>query len=185
MGADAVMKDAEQRMQGAVAACHRDLQGIRTMRANPSLLENIAVEVYGTRMPINQVATVTAPEPRMLLVQVWDAKNAPAVNKAIGNSSLGLSPIAEATVIRVPLPEMTEQRRRELAKVAMQYAEKGRVAVRNVRRDVLDSLKKLEKSGDISEDELRDYSDQVQKKTDAGVSDIDALAKKKEADILQ
>ena len=184
MSANEVLKDVDQRMQGAVAACNRDLQGIRTMRANPSLLENISVEVYGSRMPVNQIATVTAPEPRMLLVQVWDAKNASAVDKAIANSTLGLNPISEGSTIRVPLPDLTEERRKELAKVASQYAEKGRVSVRNVRRDGLDSLKKLEKSGDISEDELRAFSDDVQKKTDGNIGEIDGLLKKKEADIL-
>jgi ribosome recycling factor len=179
-----VIKDVEQRMQGAVQACSRDLQGLRTMRAHPSLLENISVEVYGSRMPISQLATVNAPEPRLLTVQVWDKANASAVEKAIGASPLGLNPIGEATVIRVPLPDLTQERRKELVKAAHQYAEKGRVAVRNVRRDGVDSLKKLEKAGEISEDEMHKSSDEIQKKTDKAVAEIDEFLKKKESDIL-
>lgn len=184
MSADAILKDAKKRMDGAIEACKRDFQGIRTMRANPALLENVTADVYGSKMPLNQIATVSAPEARLLVVQVWDKANAAAVEKAINTADLGLNPAADGQMIRVPLPELTQERRKELAKVAQKEAEKARVSVRNVRRDAMDSLKKLEKGGDISEDELRAYSDDVQKATDAHIGDIDDLLAKKEKEIL-
>ncbi len=143
------------------------------------------VEAYGTKMPLNQVATVTVPEARMLSVQVWDRSMAPAVEKAIRNSGLGLNPAAEGAVIRVPLPELNEERRRELTKVAHNYAEQARVAVRHIRRDGMDLLKKLEKDGDMGQDDGRAKAEQVQKATDAAVADIDAVLAVKEQEIMQ
>ncbi|MNV80584.1 Ribosome-recycling factor [compost metagenome] len=143
------------------------------------------MEAYGSRMPLNQVATVTVPEPRMLSVQVWDRQMANAVEKAIRDSGLGLNPMGEGQIIRVPLPELNEQRRKELAKVAHNYAEAARVAVRHIRRDGMDALKKAEKDGDLSQDDARVQSDLVQKATDAAVADIDQVVAAKEAEIMQ
>lgn len=184
MTTDTVLKDVRKRMESTLAACERDFQGIRTTRASPALLENITVEIYGSRMPINQAATVGAPEPRLLTVQVWDKANISAIEKAITTSGLGLNPSADGTTIRIPMPDLTEDRRKELVKFAHQEAEKAKVSTRNIRRDGMDSLKKAEKSGDISEDELRAYSDDVQKVTDEFIKKIDDLLAKKEKDIL-
>lgn len=176
--------DLERRMRGAVETLKHDLNGLRTGRASTSLLDPVVVEVYGANMPLNQVATVTAPEPRMLSVQVWDRANASSVEKALRSAGLGLNPIAEGAVIRLPIPELTEDRRKELAKLAAQYAEKARVAVRNVRRDGMDGLKKAEKDGDISQDDHKRRSDEIQKLTDKIISEIDAVVAAKEKEIL-
>ncbi len=181
----ALLKDLERRMEGAVAAFHNDLKGLRTGRANTALLDNIAVDVYGSKMPLNQVATVSVPEARMISVQVWDQGNASAVEKAIANANLGLNPIADGGLIRVPLPDLSEERRKELVKIAHQYAEKSKVAIRNVRRDGMDGLKKMEKDGDISQDEQKGYSDDIQKLTDDFVKQVDEAATTKEKDILE
>lgn len=172
------------RMQKSVASLRDELAGLRTGRASASLLEPVTVEAYGSRTPLNQVATVTVPEPRMLSVQVWDRGMAAAVEKAIRDSGLGLNPMGEGATIRVPLPELNEERRRELTKVAHNYAEQARVAVRHIRRDGIDLLKKAEKDG-MSEDESRKQADLVQKATDAAVADIDAVLKTKEQEIMQ
>jgi len=176
--------DLERRMRGALETLKHDLSGLRTGRASTSLLDPIVVEVYGANMPLNQVATVTAPEPRMLSVQVWDRANANAVEKALRSSGLGLNPIAEGQTIRLPIPELTEERRKELAKLASQYAEKARVAVRNVRRDGMDALKKGEKDGDISQDDHKRRADEIQKLTDKVIGEIDATSAAKEKEIL-
>jgi ribosome recycling factor len=176
--------DLERRMAGAIDALKHDLGGLRTGRASTALLEPITVEVYGANMPITQVATVTAPEPRMLSVQVWDRSNVQPVEKAIRSSGLGLNPIVEGQTLRLPIPDLTEERRRELAKLATQYAEKARVAVRNVRRDGMDMLKKAEKDGEIGKDEHKRLEADVQKMTDKAVADIDAVAQAKEREIL-
>lgn len=173
------------RMQKSIASLRDELAGLRTGRASASLLEPIMVEAYGARMPLNQVATVTVPEPRMLSVQVWDRSMANAVEKAIRDSGLGLNPAGEGAVIRVPLPELNEERRRELTKVAHNYAEQARVAVRHVRRDGMDQLKKAEKDGDISQDDSRSLAEQVQKLTDNAVADIDSIVAVKEQEIMQ
>src|SRR5690606_12959991 len=173
------------RMQKSVASLKDELAGLRTGRASASLLEPVTVEAYGSKMPLNQVATVTVPEARMLSVQVWDRGLAGAVEKAIRNSGLGLNPSAEGAVIRVPLPELNEERRRELTKVAHNYAEQARVAVRHIRRDGMDLLKKLEKDGDISQDESRKLGEQVQQATDAAIADIDGVLAVKEQEIMQ
>lgn len=178
------MDDLERRMKGAVESLRGDLSGLRTGRANVTLLDPITVEVYGANMPLNQVATVAAPEPRMLSVQVWDKSNVTPVEKAIRSAGLGINPIADGQTIRLPIPDLTEERRKELAKVAGQYAEKARVAARNVRRDGMDSLKADEKKGELSEDERKRHENEVQKLTDATVAEIDAALAHKEKEIL-
>lgn len=179
------LNELQARMQKSIASLREELVGLRTGRASASLLEPVTVEAYGTRMPLNQVATVTVPEPRMLSVQVWDRSMAGAVEKAIRNSGLGLNPAAEGAVIRVPLPELNEERRRELTKVAHNYAEQARVAIRHIRRDGMELLKKLEKDGGMSQDDSRVQSDLVQKATDAAVADVDAVVAAKEQEIMQ
>ena len=176
--------DLERRMQGAVESLKGDLTGLRTGRASVSLLDPVTVEVYGAQMPLNTVATVSAPEPRMLSVQVWDRSNVGPAEKAIRSAGLGLNPITDGQTIRLPIPDLTEERRKELAKLAGQYAEKARVAARNVRRDGMDSLKTDEKKGEISEDERKRLETEVQKLTDATIADIDAAAHAKEQEIL-
>ena len=176
--------DLERRMAGAVEALKGDLQGLRTGRASVSLLDPVNVEVYGSQMPLTSVATVSAPEPRMLSVQVWDKSNVGPADKAIRSAGLGLNPIVDGQTLRLPIPDLTEERRKELAKLANQYAEKARIAVRNVRRDGMDSLKTDEKKGVISEDERKRLETEVQKLTDATVADVDAASASKEKEIL-
>jgi ribosome recycling factor len=176
--------DLERRMHGAVDSLRHDLNGLRTGRANTSLLDPVTVEVYGSNMPLNQVATVSAPEPRMLTVQVWDKSNVTPVEKAIRSAGLGLNPITDGQNIRLPIPDMTEERRKELVKLAHSYAEKAKIAVRNVRRDGNDDLKTDEKKKDISEDDRKRSEAEVQKMTDATVSDLDAALASKEKEIL-
>ncbi len=179
------LKDLRRRMDGALSALKHDFGGLRTGRASISLLEPVTVEAYGSAMPITQVATVNVPEPRMLSVQVWDKAMVAATDKAIRNAGLGLNPVMDGQTLRIPIPPLNEERRAELAKLAAQYAEKSRVAVRNVRRDGMDQLKKLEKAGSISEDELKERSDQVQKLTDEFVGKVDEQLKSKEEEIMQ
>lgn len=176
--------DLERRMHGAVEALKHDLQGLRTGRANTALLDPVTVEVYGSHMPLNQVASVSAPEPRMLSVQVWDKSNVGPVDKAIRSAGLGLNPIVDGQTLRLPIPDLTEERRKELAKLASQYAEKARIAVRNVRRDGNDALKADEKKHEISEDERKRFETEVQKLTDSTIGEIDAAAHAKEKEIL-
>ncbi|MEL6202996.1 MAG: ribosome recycling factor [Pseudomonadota bacterium] len=185
MSAEFDMADIERRMEGAISAFSSDLGGLRTGRASASLLDPITVEAYGSPMPITQVANVTVPEPRMLAVNVWDKGMVGAVEKAIRESSLGLNPMTDGSTVRVPLPELNEERRKELVKVAHQYAENARIAVRHVRRDAMDTLKKLEKDGDLGQDDSRGQADDVQKTTDSFVERIDGLLAKKEEEILQ
>ena len=176
--------DLERRMHGAVDALKHDLQGLRTGRASTTLLDPVHVEVYGAQMPLNQVATVSAPEPRMLSVQVWDKSNVGPVDKAIRSAGLGLNPIVDGQTLRLPIPDLTEERRKELAKLASQYAEKARIAVRNVRRDGNDSLKTDEKKGVFGEDDRKRHETEVQKLTDSTIAEIDAAAASKEKEIL-
>ncbi|CAN5142017.1 ribosome recycling factor [soil metagenome] len=176
--------DLERRMAGAIEALKGDLSGLRTGRANTALLDPVTVTVYGSNMPLNQVATVSAPEPRMLSVQVWDKSNVGPVEKAIRSAGLGLNPVTDGTTLRLPIPDLTEERRKELAKLASKYAEAARVAVRNVRRDGMDNLKTDEKKGEISEDERKRKETEVQKLTDATIADIDATATSKEKEIM-
>jgi ribosome recycling factor len=177
--------DLQRRMHGAVEALKHDLGGLRTGRASTALLDPIHVEVYGANMPLNQVATVSAPEPRLLSVQVWDRGNIGAVEKAIRNADLGINPIVDGQTIRLPIPDMTEERRKELAKLAHQYAEKARIAVRNVRRDGMDHLKADEKKHEISEDDRKRRETEVQKMTDDTIAEIDAVLAAKDKEILQ
>jgi ribosome recycling factor len=176
--------DLERRMKGAVEALRHDLSGLRTGRANTALLDPITVTVYGSNMPLNQVATVSAPEPRLLSVQVWDKMNIGPVEKAIRSAGLGLNPINDGNNIRLPIPDLTEDRRKELAKLAQQYAEKARVAVRNVRRDGMDALKADENKKEISEDERKRGEAEVQKLTDEQIKALDEVAAQKEKEIL-
>jgi ribosome recycling factor len=176
--------DIERRMNGAVESLKHDFAGLRTGRASTALLDPVTVEVYGAHMPLNQVATVSVPEPRMLSVQVWDKSNIGPVEKAIRSAGLGLNPINDGNTLRLPIPDLTEERRKELVKLAGQYAEKARIAVRNVRRDGMDSLKTDEKKGVYSEDERKRLETEVQKLTDATVADIDAASQAKEKEIM-
>jgi len=179
------LKDLQRRMDGAVSAFKHDLASLRTGRASSNLLDPVMVNAYGSSMPLNQVANVTVPEPRMIAVSVWDKQMVGAVDRAIRESNLGFNPIMDGTTLRIPLPELNEQRRKELVKIAHQYAEQARVAARHVRRDGMDALKKAEKDGDLSQDDVRIRSDKVQKMTDDTISAIDAALAEKEAEIMQ
>ena len=176
--------DLQRRMHGAVEALKHDLGGLRTGRATTTLLDPVHVEVYGSNMPLNQVATVTAPEPRLLSVQVWDKSNIGPVEKAIRSAGLGLNPINDGQLLRLPIPDLTEERRKELAKLSHQYAEKARIAIRNVRRDGMDALKQDEKKHEISEDERKRAETEVQKLTDDYIKAADEAAAHKEKEIL-
>jgi ribosome recycling factor len=178
------LNELKRRMQGAIQLLKQELGGLRTGRASASLLDPIQVEAYGSHMPLNQLATISVPEPRMISVQVWDRSMVHPVEKAIINSNLGLSPATEGQVLRLRIPELNEERRKELVKVAHKYAETARVAVRHVRRDGLDILKKLEKDHKISEDDHKKESDLVQKATDQAIADIDHILAGKEKEIL-
>ena len=176
--------DIERRMKGAVESLKSDLGGLRTGRANTSLLDPVMVEVYGAMMPLNQVATVSAPEPRMLSVQVWDKANVTAVEKGIAKANLGLNPMIDGQNVRLPMPDLTEERRKDLAKVAGEYGEKAKIAIRNVRRDGMESLKDDEKKKEISEDDQKRMEADVQKMTDVHVAETDAAVAKKQQEIL-
>ncbi len=178
------INELKRRMQGATQSLKHELGGLRTGRAAASMLEPVQVEAYGSHMPLNQVATVSVPEPRLLSVQVWDKSMVKAVEKAIVDSNLGLSPATEGQVLRLRIPELNEERRKELVKVAHKYAEAAKVAVRHVRRDGLDTIKKLEKDHEISEDDQKRMDNDVQKVTDAMISEIDQLLAGKEKEIL-
>ena len=180
-----ILSDMKERMEKALDALRKEFSGLRTGRASTSLLDQVSVDAYGSFMPMPQVGTVNAPEPRLLTVQVWDAGLVKSVEKAIRESDLGLNPSVDGNLVRVPMPDLTEERRRELTKVAARYAEQGRVSVRNVRRDGMDALKKQEKDGDISEDEKHRLSDEIQKLTDQFTKNIDEALKAKEQDIMQ
>ena len=176
--------DVERRMKGGVDSLRGDLSGLRTGRANTTLLAPVVVEVYGSNMPLNQVATVSAPEPRMLTVQVWDRSNVTPVEKAIRSAGLGLNPITDGQTLRLPIPDLTEDRRKELAKLAGQYAEKAKIAIRNVRRDANDALKTDENKKVISEDDRKRLETEVQKMTDEMIKAVDDAAANKEREIL-
>lgn len=177
--------DLERRMDGALSSLKNDFGGLRTGRASAALLDPITVEAYGARMPLNQVANVSVPEPRMITVSVWDKSQVAAVEKSIRESSLNLNPVIDGQNLRIPIPELNEERRQEIAKTAHKYAEGARVAVRNVRRDGMDILKKLEKDKEIGEDEQRSESTKVQELTDRYIKKIDEAAAEKEAEIMQ
>jgi len=177
------LDNVKQRMDGAVDALHREFSGLRTGRAATSMLDPVQVEAYGSMMPLNQVATVGVPEPRLLTVQVWDKGMAKAVEKAIREAGLGLNPQPDGAVIRVPIPDLSQERRQELVKVANRYSESARVAVRNVRRDAMDDIKKQQKASEISEDELKTLSEKIQTLTDATIKKIDEAFTHKEKEI--
>jgi ribosome recycling factor len=185
MSAEFDVSDLKRRMQGAISTLKHELGGLRTGRASASLVEPVHVTAYGQSMPLNQVATISVPEPRMLSVQVWDKGMVNAVDKAIRDSNLGLSPIVEGQILRIRIPELNEQRRKEMAKVAHRYAEEARVAVRHVRRDGLDSLKKLLKDKLIGEDDEKRHESEVQKVTDQCIGEVDQALAAKEKEIMQ
>ncbi|MBO6688065.1 MAG: ribosome recycling factor [Henriciella sp.] len=178
-------KDLERRMDGAISALQAELQGLRTGRASVNLLDNVQVSAYGSMMPLNQVGSVSIMDARMIGVNIWDKGLVGAADKAIRESGLGLNPVVDGQTLRIPIPPLNEERRLELTKVAGKYAEAGRVAVRNVRRDGMDGLKKMEKDGEISEDDHRSLTDEVQKLTDTFVGKVDEALKNKEAEIMQ
>lgn len=178
------LDDLERRMKGATSVLKTELSGLRTGRASIHLLDPIVVEAYGQSMPINQVGTVSVPEPRMLSVQVWDKSMVGAVEKAIRESSIGINPVMDGQLLRLPIPEMNQERRQELTKVAHTYAENAKVSVRHVRKDGMDQCKKAEKDG-MSEDEVHIYSDEIQELTDKYVKQIDDMLSEKEVEIMQ
>lgn len=184
-GTDFNIKDIKKRMAGALDALGHEFSGLRTGRAHTSLLDTIRVNAYGSETPLNQVGSVSVPEPRMLSVQVWDKSIVQSVEKAIRESSLGINPIVDGQSIRIPIPPLNEERRRELTKVAGNYAEQARIAVRNVRRDGMEQVKKLEQDGHMSEDERRAHEGDVQKATDDSIQRIDDLLKTKSEEIMQ
>ncbi|HMM14162.1 MAG TPA: ribosome recycling factor [Parvibaculum sp.] len=177
--------DVERRMRGALQSLKQEFSGLRTGRASAGLLDPITVEAYGQTMPLTQVGTVGVPEPRMLTIQVWDKGMVSAVDKAIRNSGLGLNPVVDGTLIRLPIPELNQERRTELAKIAAKYTEQARVAIRNVRRDAMDELKRLEKDGHMGQDDHKAGTDKVQKLTDKIIAEVDAALAHKEAEIMQ
>lgn len=179
------LKEYRKRMDGAVSSLKSEFGGLRTGRANASLLDNITVSAYGSDVPLNQVGSVSVPESRMLMVSVWDKTQVAAVDKALRTSNLGLNPVMDGQTLRIPMPPLTEERRRDLTKVAGQYAESAKIAVRNVRRDAMDTLKKLEKNGDMSEDEQKAHEGDVQKATDTVIKEIDDSLETKSAEIMQ
>jgi ribosome recycling factor len=185
MAEEALLKDLQRRMDGALDALRKEFGGLRTGRASASLLEPIQVNAYGNMTPLAQLASVNVPEPRLITVQVWDRGNVKAVDKAIRESSLGLNPQGEGQLIRVPIPDLNEERRRELTKVAAKYAEAARVSVRNVRRDGIEALRKKEKDGDISQDEHRKLEKEIQSLTDGHIKRIDDTLSQKDKEILQ
>ncbi len=180
-----LLKELEKRMEGCLEALRREFGGLRTGRASASLLEPVMVDAYGSMMPLNQVATINVPEARMISVQVWDKGMCKAVEKAIRDAGLGLNPAADGTLIRVPIPGLSQERRAELSKIAGKYAESARVAVRNVRRDGMETLKKQEKDGEISEDIHKSLSEKVQTLTDNFIKKADEALAAKEKDIMQ
>ncbi len=177
--------DLKRRMEGALSSLSTEFSGLRTGRASVNLLDNITVMAYGAPTPLNQVGSVSVPESRMLSVSIWDKANVGAADRAIRESGLGLNPVVDGQNLRIPIPPLNEERRAELAKVAGKYAESARIAIRNVRRDGMDALKKMQKAGDISEDEQKVYADDVQKLTDAMVKKVDEALKHKEEEIMQ
>lgn len=182
---DEILLDAEERMDGAIKAYARELTGVRTGRAHAGLVDSIEVDYFGAMTPLKQLASINTPEARLIQIQVWDRSAVKAIEKAIQTSSLGLNPAVDGQVIRLPIPPLSQDRRKELVRLVHQKTEDARVAVRNVRRSALDSLRKAQKGGNFSEDELRRYEDDVQALTDKHIADIDGEASRKEADLLE
>jgi ribosome recycling factor len=185
MSLDSIIKDTEVKMEKSIASMEHDLSGLRTGRASINLLNPVVVEAYGSKMPISQVATVSVAEAMLITVQVWDIALVKTVEKAIANANLGVSPVSEGNMIRIAIPNLSEERRKELAKIAHKYGESAKIAVRNVRRDGIEEVKKLQKASSISEDEMHDTSYKVQKITDKFIKKIDDLVASKEAEIIQ
>jgi ribosome recycling factor len=183
--AEQTIAELKRRMDGALDALRREFGGLRTGRASAHLLDQVVVKAYGSDMPLNQVGNVNVPEPRLISVQVWDRGLVISVEKAIRDAGLGLNPVSDGQLVRVPIPELSQERRQELTKIAHKYAEQGRVAVRNVRRDGMDAMKKMEKDGKISQDEHRQRADEVQKLTDEHIRKVDEMLAQKEKEILQ
>lgn len=185
MSSDIDVADLRRRMKGAIENLKTEFSGLRTGRASVNLLDPVTIEAYGSQMPLNQVATVSTPESRLISVQIWDKGMVGAADKAIRNAGLGLNPVVDGQTLRIPIPELNEERRKELTKVAGKYAEQTRIAVRNVRRDGMDTIKHLEKDHEISQDEQKNYADQIQKLTDEFVKEIDTMTEVKEREIMQ
>ncbi len=183
--ADPDVDDLERRMNGAIEVLRKEFAGLRTGRASPSLLEPVTVEAYGAQMPISQLGTIAVSDPRTLTVQVWDKSLVGATEKAVRDAGLGLNPMSEGQVVRVPIPELNEERRQELSRVAGKYAEQAKVAVRNVRRDGMDKLKRMEKDGELSQDDHHLWSDEIQETTDGHVKAIDEMVAQKQQEITQ
>jgi len=180
-----LLRETETRMQKSIEVTRHDLAGIRTGRANPGLVEKVEVEYYGSRLPLTQVATVTAPEPRLLVIAPWDKQVIPAIERAILKSDLGLNPASDGNVIRLPVPQLTEETRRNLIKLVHKRIEEGKVAVRNIRREAIEHLRAFKKDGEVAEDDEKRTEDQVQKQTDRCIHDLDQLQKAKEAELLE
>jgi ribosome recycling factor len=179
------LNDLKKRMEGSIASFNKDLGGLRTGRASAALLDPVMVDAYGQKMPLNQVANINAPEPKLITVQIWDKSMVGPVDKAVREAGLGLNPVVDGQNLRIPLPDLNEERRKELVKVAKGYAEDAKVAIRHVRRDAMETLKKAEKDKEIGQDEARGSSDKVQKMTDEMVSEVDSVLATKEAEIMQ
>ena len=182
---DDIMMTAEEKMQKSCAAYERDMMGLRAGRANPQLLDRILVDYYGTMTPINQIGNISSPEPRLLVIAPWEAKMIPQVEKAIQKSDLGLNPSNDGKIIRLVFPELNEERRRDLTKIASKGAEETKVAIRNIRRDAVDQIKKMKKNSEITEDDQKDAEEEIQKMTDKAIKDVDAIYSKKEKEIME
>jgi ribosome recycling factor len=180
-----VLQDTENHMKGAIEATKKEFQAVRTGRANPNLLDRVVVEYYGTPTPLNQVASISSPEPRTLLIQPWDKSSLSAIEKAIQKADLGLNPVNDGTVVRLPIPQLTEERRKELVKVVKKEAEDKRIIIRNLRRDANEKMKALEKAEHVSEDESKKGLDDIQKLTDKYIAEIDKLLEQKEKEIME
>ena len=182
---DEVMNNAKDKMQKSCAAYERDMMGLRAGRANPQLLDRIMVDYYGTMTPINQIGNISSPEPRLLVIAPWEVKMIPQVEKAIQKSDLGLNPSNDGKIIRLVFPELNEERRKDLTKVASKGAEEAKVAIRNIRRDAIEQIKKMKKNSEITEDDQRDAEEKMQKLTDQAIKDVDAIYARKEKEIME
>ena len=182
---DDIMMTAEEKMQKSCAVYERDMMGLRAGRANPKLLDRIMVDYYGTQTPINQIGNISSPEPRLLVIAPWEAKMIPQVEKAIQKSDLGLNPSNDGKIIRLVFPELNEERRRDLTKIASKGAEETKVAIRSIRRDAIEQIKKLKKNSEITEDDQKDAEEEIQKMTDKAIKDVDAIYAKKEKEIME
>ncbi len=185
MSSDIDLNNLRRRMNGAIDNLKSEFVGLRTGRASVNLLDPVTVEAYGSQMPLNQIATVSTPEPRMISVNIWDKSMVAAADKAVRNAGLGLNPVVDGQTLRIPIPELNEERRAEMTKISGKYAEQSRISVRNVRRDGMDTIKRLEKDHEMSQDEQKIFHDQIQKLTDEMIKEIDHLTEVKEKEIMQ